>query len=58
MKSLPEESIEGIEATLLEDYISLKSIELYYGKDESVLPEGYNEDIDEVIDQIGKDRSS
>ena len=56
LKSLPEESIEGIEATLLEDYISLKSIELYYGKDESVLPEGYNEDIDEVIDQIGKDQ--
>ena len=52
------ENLEYIKSMILEDYISLKALKIYYEDDESVLPENYQEEVDKFKDYINNNEAT
>lgn len=58
LSTVAGENLEYIKSMILEDYISLKTLKLYYADDESVLPEDYQEEVDKFKDYINNDEAT
>ena len=55
LSTAPEENLTQIKAMILEDFIALRTMELNYSGDDTVLPEGYEEETDGFIEAINSE---
>lgn len=53
-----DEDLDYIKSYILEDYIALQVMELYYADDENILPENYQTQVDKFLDEVSAQESA
>jgi foldase protein PrsA len=58
LDAVDEETLASVKTMILEDYISLKIMETYFAGDETVLPDGFEAELDQFVQTVNADETS
>lgn len=58
LDSVDEETLASVKTMILDDYVSIKLMEIYYAGDETVLPDEFDTELDQFLQTIKEDKTS